>query len=154
MKFHSEDSPFFTIEEFQDMLFEAARTIMRLPRVGPRGHATGWPDWVRDAGLAYGYNEERVRLGPPAAREIDRLDKVIDCLWAADPADAKICMVVSFSAQRNGWERARGPQWKRVANGMGVHPDTLKTRFNASAERLWRAGIREGAMKKKRASDS
>ena len=141
MKSHFENAPFFTLDEFEEVLFEAARTISRLPAAGPRGHATGWP--------AYGYNEERARLGPPAAREIDRLDKVIGCIWAADPADARVCMAVAFSAQRNGWPRTRGPQWKRVSDGMGIAPDTLKTRFKAATERLWRAGVVRGPLRRK-----
>jgi|8_EtaG_2_1085327.scaffolds.fasta_scaffold02085_4 hypothetical protein len=149
MTSHFENAPFFSLDEFEDVLFEAARTISRLPAAGPRGHATGWPDWVRDANLAYGYNEEPVRLGPPAAREIDRLDKVIGCLWAADPADARVCMAVAFSAQKHGWPRSRGPQWKRVSDGMGIAPDTLKTRFKAATERLWRAGVVRGPLNRK-----
>tara|TARA_R110000787_G_scaffold89802_6_gene189981 strand:- start:2077 stop:2559 length:483 start_codon:yes stop_codon:yes gene_type:complete len=157
MKSHFENAPFFThqfftLDEFSDILIEAACTIHRLPRAGPRGYASGWPDWVRDAQLAYGYNAETVSLGPPSSKEIDRLDKVLNAIWASDPVDAKLCMVVAFSAQNNGWPRSRGPQWKRTARGMGIHSDTLRTRHKAATERLWRAGIALRQKKEKRAT--
>lgn len=126
-----------TNEAMHELALEAARTIMRLPSAGVKGYGSGWPDWLRDADLAYGYNQERVRLGPPSGREVDRLDKFIDLIWAVDPEDAKIVMTVGFSAQRNGWPRTRGPQWSKVArNVFGIHVDTLKTRYEAALERF------------------
>ena len=135
MKSLSDELP--TNEAMHELAMEAARTIMRLPSAGVKGYGSGWPAWLRDADLAYGYNQERVRLGPPSGREVDRLDKFIDLIWAVDPEDAKIVMTVAFSAQRNGWPRTRGPQWSKVAqNVFGIHVDTLKTRYEAALERF------------------
>ena len=135
MTYHFDELP--TTEAMHEMALEAARTIMRLPSAGARGYGSGWPDWLRDAELAYGYNQERVKLGPPTGREIDRLDEFINLIWAVEPTDAKIVMTVAFSAQRNGWPRTRGPQWSKVArNIFGVHVDTLKTRYGAALERF------------------
>lgn len=127
-----------TTEAMHEMALEAARTIMRLPSAKVQGYGSGWPDWLRDADLAYGYNQERVRLGPPSGREIDRLDRFIDLIWSLeDPEDSKIVMTVAFSAQKNGWPRTRGPQWSKIArNVFGVHVDTLKTRYGAALERF------------------
>lgn len=126
-----------TNEAMHELAMEAARTIMRLPSAGVKGYGSGWPDWLRDADLAYGYNQERVRLGPPSGREVDRLDKFIDLIWAVDPSDAKIVMTVAFSAQKNGWPRTRGPQWSKVArNVFNIHVDTLRTRYEAALERF------------------
>tara|TARA_B100001559_G_C16451976_1_gene599717 strand:- start:946 stop:1386 length:441 start_codon:yes stop_codon:yes gene_type:complete len=136
MKFHFDDE-LLSNEAMHELACEAARTIMRLPSSKIQGYGSGWPDWLRDADLAYGYNSERVRLGPPTGREIDRLDNFIDVIWASDPSDSKLIMTVAFSSQKNGWPRTRGPQWSKIAkNVFGVHVDTLKTRYEAAIERF------------------
>jgi len=145
MSYHSDE--LLTNEAMHEMALESARTIMRLPSAGVQGYGSGWPDWLRDADLAYGYNQERVRLGPPSGREIDRLDHFVDLIWAVEPSDAKIVMTVAFSAQRNGWPRTRGPQWSKVArNVFGIHVDTLRTRYEAALERFRVAAGRVGTL--------
>lgn len=123
-------------EAFEQMILEAARTIVRLPAAGPRKSGSGWPDWLRDADLAYGYNEIQPRVGPPSSREIDRLDRVIDILWRAEPADARLVMVCAFSAQRRGQPKLRGIAWSRVSKLLGWHRDTVKGRYFGALERL------------------
>ena len=145
MSYHSDE--LLTNEAMHEMALESARTIMRLPSAGVQGYGSGWPDWLSDADLAYGYNSERVRLGPPSGREIDRLDQFVDLIWAVEPEDAKIVMTVAFSAQRNGWPRTRGPQWSKVArNVFGIHVDTLRTRYEAALERFRVAAGRVGTL--------
>lgn len=144
MKFHFDQSQFFNLDEWEEMTHEAARTIVRLPPVHGRGFRTSWPDWLRDANLAYGYNQESVRLGPPSAQEIDRLDIVLDVVWSSNPDDCKLVMSIAFSAQKNGWPRQRGPAWTQVARRLGIHKDTLRSRYAGATERMWAAGVAKG----------
>ena len=73
---------------------------------------------------------------PPTSKEIDRLDGFIDIMWKSQPVDVRIVMAVAFSAQKNGWPKSRGPAWPKVGRVVGLSKDALKTRFNASLERL------------------
>jgi hypothetical protein len=124
-------------EEMHQHILEAGRTIARLPREGgPREYRSAWPDWLRDANLAYGYNKMEVSAGPPTAAQIDRLDHLIDLIWEVDPQDSRVVMAVTLSANRRGFERPRGPQWTRVGKMMGIGPELLKSRYEAAVEQF------------------
>lgn len=128
MKYLSED-------EFYEMAMEAARTIVRLPLQKIGDYKSSWPEFLPDL-LGYGYNAAELRRLPPSRGEIDRLDHFFDIVWKSNPADAQIVMAIAFSAQKNGWPKSRGPAWSKVARAVGLRSDALKTRFNASLERL------------------
>ena len=134
MKCHF-DGRFFSEEEFYEMAMEAARTIVRLPSQKIGGYKPAWPEYLPDL-MGYGYNAEYVRKMPPTSKEIDRLDGFIDIMWKSQPVDVRIVMAVAFSAQKNGWPKSRGPAWTKVGRVVGLSKDALKTRFNASLERL------------------
>ena len=134
MKYHSE-AGFFDIDEFREIVFESACTLARLPMQRPNGYGSGWPDYLPDFSTAYGYEEASFKPDPPTGRAIDRLDDVLAVI-ARRPDDGRLAMAVAISAQRSGQPRARGPQWKKIARRFNIHPDTLKTRFEAAVERL------------------
>jgi hypothetical protein len=132
----SEQQFLLTTEAFEEMILEAARTIIKLPHAGPRAPGSGWPDFIRDAAESYGYGTVETKPSPPTAREIDRLDRVIDVLWQAHPQDSRLVMVCAFSAQRKGKPKLRGIAWSKVARFLDWHRDTVKARYFASLERL------------------
>ena len=134
INFHS-SCPFFDIDQFREILFESARTLVRLPAQRPAGFGSGWPDYLHDFSTSYGYESARYKPDPPTGRAIDQLDRVL-AIIAKRPDDGRLVMAVALSAQRNGQPRDRGPQWKRTAQRFNIHPDTLKTRFEAATERL------------------
>ena len=129
------EAGFFDIDEFREIVFEAAQTLVRLPAQRPDGFRNAWPDYLPDFSTGYGYEIASFRPDPPSGRAIDRLDRVLAVI-AKRPDDGRLAMAVAISAQRNGQPRARGPQWKRTAQRFNIHPDTLKTRFEAAVERL------------------
>jgi hypothetical protein len=126
---------FFDIDQFREILFESARTLVRLPAQRPDGFRNAWPDYLPDFSTGYGYEIASFRPDPPSGRAIDRLDRVL-AIIAKRPEDGRLAMAVALSAQRNGQPRDRGPQWKRTARRFNIHADTLKTRFEAATERL------------------
>ena len=143
--FIMQNAPFFDMDEFEAMLLEAARTITRQPPVRPAGYGSAWPDTLPNK-FAYDRYGERPRLGPPTSREVTRLDIVLNTLWHADPEDVRLAWHVAFSAQRAGWPRSRGPAWAMLGHKLGIHPQTLRRRFSASLERIWRSGVAKGPL--------
>lgn len=126
---------FFDIDQFREILFESARTLVRLPAQRPAGFGSGWPDYLHDFSTSYGWSAASYKPDPPTGRAIDQLDRVL-AIIAKRPDDGRLAMAVALSAQRNGQPRDRGPQWKRTARRFNIHADTLKTRFEAATERL------------------
>ena len=126
---------FFDIDQFREILFESARTLVRLPAQRPAGFGSGWPDYLHDFSTSYGWEAASYKPDPPTGRAIDQLDRVL-AIIAKRPDDGRLAMAVALSAQRNGQPRDRGPQWKRTARRFNIHADTLKTRFEAATERL------------------
>lgn len=107
----------------EDRMEEAALTLRRLPHPpgsGPKGYGGSWPEYVRDARHAYGYDEARIKIIPSAA-EIQRMDECIDWLRWLDPDDAKIV-----------WLRAEGKRWRQVCIHAGCVRQTAWRRWAAA----------------------
>src|SRR3546814_287056 len=103
----------------EDRLEEAALTVRRLPPVKVQGHRSSWPPIVRDFHDAYGAEPATVRLGPPTAAAITRMDEAFVWLAWLEPDDARLL-----------WARACGLPWK-----------LLTYRFGASRTTLWRRWV-------------
>ncbi|MBF0341349.1 MAG: hypothetical protein HQL95_10370, partial [Magnetococcales bacterium] len=60
-----------------ERMVEAAITLRRLKVSGlkPAGYGSSWPDIVHEFSEAYGYNDLVIRLGPPTADAITRMDE-------------------------------------------------------------------------------
>ncbi|MDK9720408.1 MAG: DUF6362 family protein [Rhodospirillales bacterium] len=99
-------------------LEEAADTLKRLPPVKVRGFFTTWPPMVRDFWDAYGWEEERPRLGPPRAAAIDQMDATMLWLRWLEPEDAKLV-----------WARACERPWKVIAHQYGIDRTTAWRRW-------------------------
>jgi len=94
-------------------LEEAADTLRRLPPVRVQGYASNWPPIVRDAHEAYGWDETRVRLGPPAPDAIDRMDEALVWLRWLEPDEVRLV-----------WLRAERVRWKLVAHRLRADRST------------------------------
>ena len=117
------------------LFFEAAETERKLPGVVRKRYRVAWPDYVPDPGLAYGYNDVDVRLGPADAAEIFRYDCALELARVLDADDARLVWAVAHSAVR----RRRGPAWSRVARIVGSHPKTVKRDFERAMLQCWYA---------------
>lgn len=108
-------SPQWTGDDVKIRLLEAFRTLGRMSggHARPPALATLDLDFIRAAAEAYGYDEARVRLGPPSARSITRMDEVLAwLLWLT----AEERVVVSA--------RCCGLKWKvvqRITNRSERH---------------------------------
>jgi hypothetical protein len=115
------------------LFYEAAATERKLPGVVRRRYRVAWPEYVPDPTLAYGYGEVEVRPGPADAQEVWRYDQALELTMALEADDAKVVWMCAHSAVR----RQRGPAWGRVARIMGMHPATVKRRFERAMLQLW-----------------
>jgi DNA-directed RNA polymerase specialized sigma24 family protein len=117
------------IEEVVTRMREAGDTVRRLPRPrGPAQFGNGWPDIVRDAREAYGYEEPRLRPPAPTPRAIDRMDEVFT--WFAifeDRVDEmravwfSVCLGISFA---------------QTARILGVNRKTVRSRVWAGVQSI------------------
>ena len=95
---------------------EAAETLYRLPPVTAKPMLCSWPTVIRDFWEAYGWEETRVRLGPPSAAAITRMDEAFEWLRWLEPDEVRVI-----------WLRACGVRWKPIAE-----------RFQADRSTVWR----------------
>jgi hypothetical protein len=104
-------------------LADAARTLkqMPLPKGGlPRaGYGSGWPDIVRNAKEAYGYDPARNFRFTPASEKIARMEETIQ--WLFWVAKEELPLV---------WGRASGITWRRLEDIDGRSRTTLKTIYD------------------------
>ena len=115
------------------LFFEAAETERKLPGVMHKKYRVAWPEYVPDPGLAYGYNDAEVPPGPADAGEVWRYDQTLELVQVLDADDARIVWMAAHSSVR----RQRGPAWRKVAKIVGMHPATVKRRFERSMLQLW-----------------
>lgn len=109
-------------------LDRAADTIRRMsfPRNGaPPRVMSYWPDVVRNAMEAYGWEPDRPRLSRPSPEAIDDLDRVLPWLFPLDPTQRKIV-----------WTRAMGFSWQRIAEVMGVNAGQVRYAHEKAIDRI------------------
>jgi hypothetical protein len=100
------DQP-WTPSRVAERMEEAAATLQRLPAPRVRGYFSTWPPIVRDAWEAFGWEQTQVRLGPPSAEAIDRMDEALGWLhW------------LEADAARLVWLRACRLPWKAFIRRM------------------------------------
>lgn len=97
---------------------EAADTLRRLPTQRIQQYRSTWPAVIRDAAEAYGWANIRIRLGPPAADAIDRMDECLEWFTWLDGDDARLV-----------WLRAVGVPWKLICGRIGVSRTTAWQRW-------------------------
>ena len=95
---------------------EAADTLRRLPEERVQTARSSWPPIIREFHDAYGAEPARLRLGPPPAAAIDRMDQTLEWLRWLEPGDVKLV-----------WARAEGLPWKAIC-----------WQYRADRKTLWR----------------
>lgn len=121
------------VDGLMGFFLEAADTERRLPGAIDLRAKTGWPETMPDAGLAYGYGEVEVRLGPASAISVRNYDWALRVTLAMDADDAKLVWACAHSAFR----RVRGPAWAKVGRVAGMHAETVRRRFERAILELW-----------------
>lgn len=109
-------------------LIEAADTMKRLPPVKVQGYFNTWPVVRPEFADLVGREPEQLRLGPPSAAAISRMDEALEWLRWLDPDDAKLV-----------WMRAEEKPWKAVCWRFGIGRATANRRHEyALSIMVWR----------------
>lgn len=94
---------------------------------------SAWPETTPDSHLSYGYNETQVSRGAATAAEVDLYDEALELSLLFEPGEAKVVWMCSHSQVR----RERGVAWRHMGRMFGVHPATIKRRFERAILGLW-----------------
>ena len=92
-----------------------------------------WPEVANDPGMAYGYTDATVNPGPATASAIRNYDWALQLTMRLTVDDAKLIWAAAHSAVK----RQRGPSWSRIGRIIGLHPQTVKRRFEGAILSLW-----------------
>src|SRR5262245_6263369 len=94
----------WTPEMVEERLVEAAAVLRRLPAVKVGGYFNTWPKMKVEFSDLVGQAPEPMRMPPPSAAAISRMDAALPWLQWLEPLDAKIV-----------WRRASGDTRKPSA---------------------------------------
>lgn len=103
----------WTADEVANRFEEAARTLRRLPPVRLQGYYNLWPPIYYTARELWEMEKLPMRLGPPSAAAITRMDEVLPWICWVDVEERHLI-----------WLRANGVRWKAIAVRVGLHPKT------------------------------
>ena len=99
----------WTVEMVEERLVEAASVMRRLPSVRVPGYFNTWPKMVVEFADRVGQQPEPMRLPPPSAAAITRMEETLLWLRWLEPQDAKLV-----------WARANGERWKTICWMIGL----------------------------------
>ena len=106
----------------EERLMEAATVLRRLPSVRMQGYFSTWPSMFVEFSDLVGQTPEPMRLPPPSASAISRMEAMLPWLTWLEPEDAKLV-----------WARAEGTPWKPICWRFGI--------ARATAHRRWQYGL-------------
>ena len=109
----------WTIKIVEERFEEAARTMRRLPPVKIQGYFSTWPAVVHDPREAYGWEPVELRLGPPSAEAITRMEETLEWLKFLDETDERKII----------WCRACNLPWKPICYRFGISRPTAWRRW-------------------------
>lgn len=108
----------WTPEMVEERLVEAAAVLRRLPPVRASGFFNTWPKMMVEFSDLVGQTPEPMRLPPPSAAAISRMEETLG--WSAwlEPDDAKLV-----------WKRAERLPWKAICYQLGIARATAHRRL-------------------------
>ena len=99
----------WTPERVEERLIEAAAVLRRLPTQRGQGYFSTWPKMMVEFSDLVGQTPEPMRLPPPSAAAISRMEATLGWMPWLEPVDAKIA-----------WLRASGTRWKEICWEVGL----------------------------------
>jgi len=108
----------WTVEMVEDRLVEAAVVMRRLPSVRLPGYFNTWPKMLIEFADRVGQQPEPMRLPPPSAAAISRMEESLQWLRWLEAEDAKLL-----------WARADCTPWKAICWQFGVARATAHRRY-------------------------
>lgn len=133
-----------TIPELVDFVYKTATTERKLMGVLRKNYKAAWPDYPSEWS-AYGYTDVKLGLGPATSEEIDDFDLIFPAIIELEEKYRQIIWAVAHSAVKG----SRGAQWSRLGRMLGVHPATVKKRFERAIVELWYKLKKDAEGKKK-----
>ncbi len=115
----------WTPDMVTERLEEAAETMKRLPPVMSKKIACSWPPIIQEFWEAYGWNDMKVRLGPPTPDAIGRMDEVMEWLRWLELDDVRLV-----------WLRAERVPWKLIMQRFGLARSTVSARWKAAISQI------------------
>ncbi len=97
------------IAEISGRFQEAVRTLRRLPRVTIKSYFNAWPPIIRTPNEILAAEPEPMRLGPPSAEKITRMEETIQWIFLLDDEDER----------RIVWLRAENVPWRKICERIG-----------------------------------
>lgn len=116
----------WTLDEVKDRIREAVNTLARLPMDGlrPAGYRSFWPDVVHDKNEAYGWEAATINSSPVSAREITRMDEVLEWMRWLDKDRAAVVWMHAEGRDRMDIQlkvgAAKTKVWSLWKSGLGV----------------------------------
>jgi hypothetical protein len=104
----------WTISEIADRFKEAVRTLRRLPPVRKNGYFNTWPAIVYSTAEVLQMEVQPMRLGPPPADAISRMEETIDWIFLLDTEEER----------RIIWLRAARVPWRPICYELGCKRTT------------------------------
>ncbi len=99
----------WTVTDVADRFEEAAATLKRMPPVKVQGYFNAWPEVVRTVMEQLQADRLPMRLGPPPADAISRMEETIEWIFFLEDEDER----------RLIWLRAERVVWKRICWRIG-----------------------------------
>lgn len=99
----------WTVTDVADRFEEAAATLKRMPPVNVQGYFNAWPEVVRTVMEQLQADRLPMRLGPPPADAISRMEETIEWIFFLEDEDER----------RLIWLRAERVVWKRICWRIG-----------------------------------
>ena len=99
----------YTVTDVADRFEQAAQTLHRLPRVGVQGYFNAMPEVIRTAAETLQEEKLPMRLGPPSAEAISKMEEVLANARlidesALDTSKVLVHSTVKIKNQGNGME--------------------------------------------------
>ena len=112
----------WTPEMVEARFVEAAMVLRRLPAPRSQGYFSTWPKMAVEFADLVGQTPEPMRLPPPSAAAISRMEVTIGWFAWLEPIDSRLV-----------WARAEGTPWKPICWRFGI--------ARATAHRRWQYGL-------------
>jgi len=123
----------WTIEAVETRLEDAAHVMRRLPPVRIGGYFNTWPAMFTEFADRVGQEPRAMRLPPPSASTITRMEEALEWLRWLDPDDVKLV-----------WSRAELTPWKAICWRFGISRATGNRRWQYALSVIaWRLNGRK-----------
>ena len=99
----------WTPEMVEERLVEAAAVLRRLPPVRVGGYFSTWPKMMVEFSDLVGQTPEPMRLPPPSAAAITRMEQALSWFAWLEATDSKIV-----------WMHVAGKRWKEICLTVGL----------------------------------